>query len=482
MSKKEKMIFVLILFFGFLVRIFLLENIPSEIWGDVNEHFIYAKEILKGNFKFDFWGGDGPLFDYWVALIFKIFGRSFETIKLSSVLIGVFTIFTTYLYAQELFKNKKIGLFASFFTAFSFWSISLSRQAKPYILTPLFLSLFLYFFIKKRYFWAGFFLGVGMWTQASFWGLFFLSFFNWQLFIFSLIFSFPLFWQMIFLKDNYFGNGFTYLGEKFGFNLNIFEKVKIVLWNFLRNFWSFFLKGEGDPVFRHNIPYRPTLDFLTAIFFLLGLFFLIKETFKKENRKKYILYLFLPFYFGQMASNLDMIIANTPSIGRMLTISPVVYTISSFGLYRVYEKIKKNYQKILFLCLSLFFIFLVNIFDYFFVYPKTLPNGNLPFSLFIKEDILKEKKEESFYLIGCCWGEWAQPESKSILNRLDEKRQLVLLNKEDIFGNQCDFKKGFYYFNPNDFDLINYLKSCNLEKKLIFYKINNVKIFGRLKI
>ena len=58
--------------------------------------------------------------------------------------------------------------------------------------------------------------------------------------IFSLIFSFPLFWQMIFLKDNYFGNGFTYLGEKFGFNLIIFEKIKIALWNFLRNFWSFF--------------------------------------------------------------------------------------------------------------------------------------------------------------------------------------------------------------------------------------------------
>jgi hypothetical protein len=311
-------------------------------------------------------------------------------------------------------------------------------------------------------------------------GLFFLSFFNWQLFIFSLIFSFPLFWQMIFSKDNYFSNGFTYLGEKFGFNLSIFEKVKIALWNFLRNFSSFFLKG--DPVFRHNIPYRPTLDFLTAIFFLLGLFFLIKETFKKENRKKYILYLFLPFYFGQLASNLDMVIANTPSIGRMLTISPIVYTISSFGLYKVYEKIKKNYQKILFLCLSLFFIFLVNIFDYFFIYPKTLPNGNLPFSLFIKEDILKEKKEENFYLIDCCWGEAGQPEPKSIFNRLDEKRQLVLLNKEDIFGNQCDFKKGFYYFNPNDFDLINYLKSCNLEKKLMFYKLNNVKIFGRLKI
>ena len=115
---------------------------------------------------------------------------------------------------------------------------------------------------------------------------------------------------------------------------------------FFKKFLVVFLKG--DPVFRHNIPYRSTLDFSTAIFFLLGLFFLIKETFKKENRKKYILYLFLPFYFGQLASNLDMIIANAPSIGRMLTISPVVYTISSFGLYRVYEKSKKIIKRFCF--------------------------------------------------------------------------------------------------------------------------------------
>jgi len=479
MNKKEIIILGLIIIFGFLIRIFLLKEIPFEIWDDVNEHFIYAKEILKGNLKFDFWAGDGPFFDYWVAFVFKIFGRSFETIKFSSVLIGFFTIFTTYFYTKELFKNKKIGFLASFFTAFSFWSISFSRQAKPYILTPLFLSLFLYFFIKKQYFLAGLFLGGGMYTQVSFWGLFFLAFLNWRLFFVSFFFAFPLFLQIIFSKDNYFVNGFTYLGEKFGFNLSIFEKVKIALWNFLRNFSSFFLRG--DPVFRHNIPYRSTLDFLTAIFFLFGLIFLIKESFKKENRKRYIFYLFLPFYFGQLASNLDMVVVNTPSIGRMLTISPLVYSISSFGLFKVYEKVRKKYQKILFLGLSLFFIFSINIFDYFFIYPKTLPNGNLPFSLFIKENILKERREENFYLIDCYWGEWGQPEPKSIMNRLDEKRKIILISRDEIFRNQCNFKKGLYYFNPNDFDLISYFKSCDLEKKLMFYETNNVKIFGRLK-
>jgi len=480
MIKNEKIILGLIIIFGFLIRIFLLKEIPFEIWGDVNEHFIYAKEILKGNFKFDFWAGDGPLFDYWVALFFKIFGKSFEIIKLSSILIGVLTIFTTYLYVKELFKNKKIAFLVAFFTAFSFWSISLSRQAKPYILTPLFLTLFLYFFIKKRYFFAGFFLGLGMWTQASFWGLFFLSFLNLRLFIFSLIFAFPLFWQIIFSKDNYFSGSFTYLGEKIGFGLNFFEKIKIIFFNLCRNFLSFFSKG--DPVFRHNIPYRPTLDFLTAIFFLIGLILLVKKTLNKKNRKRYIFYLFLPLYFGQFASNLDVVLFNNPSTGRMLTISPIIYAISSFGFFKIYEKIKKNYLKILFLFLSLFFVFFINIFDYFLVYPKKLPNGNLPFSLFISENILKEKKVSNFYLIECCWGEWGQPEPKSIINRLNEKKEIILLNKEKIFINRCDFKKGFYYFDPNDYILINYFRNCGLEKKLIFFERKGVKIFGKLEI
>jgi len=85
-------------------------------------------------------------------------------------------------------------------------------------------------------------------------------------------------------------------------------------------------------------------------------------------------------------------------------------------------------------------------------------------------------------LIDCCWGEWGQPESKSIINHLDEKKEIVLLTKEQIFNNQCNFKKGFYYFDPHDIGLINYFDNCNLGKKVFVFEKNDIKIFGRLRI
>ena len=64
-------------------------------------------------------------------IISKIFGLSFWSIKLTSVIIGTFIIYVNYLITQLLFKNKKIAYFAAFLTAIGFWGIIFSRQEKP---------------------------------------------------------------------------------------------------------------------------------------------------------------------------------------------------------------------------------------------------------------------------------------------------------------------------------------------------------------
>src|SRR3989339_1510945 len=176
--KNEYLILSLIILLGLFLRLLYLDKIPAEMWGDVNMHFQFAKNILAGIPIFEYWGGDGPIFPNIIAIFFRLYNVSFFSLKLSSVFIGVLTIWINYLFALELSKKRSVAMLSSLLMAVSFWSITFSRQGKPYILVPLFLLLVLYFSLRKKWIFAGIFLGLGMYSQATFWGFFVFSLFN----------------------------------------------------------------------------------------------------------------------------------------------------------------------------------------------------------------------------------------------------------------------------------------------------------------
>lgn len=89
-----------------------------------------------------------PLNIYLLVPFIKIFGLNEFSIRLLSVIIGIFTIIVSYFLTQELFENKKIALLASFFLAISPGHIILSRLAHETILVPLFFSLGFLFLLK----------------------------------------------------------------------------------------------------------------------------------------------------------------------------------------------------------------------------------------------------------------------------------------------------------------------------------------------
>lgn len=110
---------VFIILLGLFLRIYKLDEIPGELWGDVNEHMIYGKEILKGDFYWSFFGGDGPIFDYLTALFFLIFGKNFLAIKLTTVFIGLLILYFSYLVLKNR-ERKACYLFYAFFNVFFF--------------------------------------------------------------------------------------------------------------------------------------------------------------------------------------------------------------------------------------------------------------------------------------------------------------------------------------------------------------------------
>lgn len=376
------MYLALITLLGIFLRIHMLGSLPAEMWGDVIVHYDLASQLRRGQpFIHYAFGGDGPLFSYLVS----IFPISFNTLLLATAVIGTLVVVSAYAYAYLLFNSRDTALISAFLTAVSFWGITFSRQAKPYILVPLFVSLFLSLLIRKRFLLSLIPLVLGMFSQAAFWG----------------------FTPFAYL---FFSN--SYITTKLSPDLNIL--IPKLLDNLKNNFLSYW--WSQDPSFRHTIPNHPYLDPITGIFFALGLIILIHNILKNKSYSLFF-YCLLPFALIQVPSLMDMTPGySTPNMGRMIGVIPIVFAISAHAINSFHLRLPK-------LLFILFCIAFINIFNYFFVYPRTLPNGNIPFGKTIAEYIDKNYPASlPVVLSSCCWGDWGQPEPYAIFYRFSSSR------------------------------------------------------------
>jgi hypothetical protein len=92
-----------------------------------------------------------PLYCRPTAWIASEFGNTAADYRLLAALAGIAFIVVIYVIAADLF-SPTVGILTSFFTAFSYFQIAWSRQARWYTLFELFFWLAIYFFYK---FWHG---------------------------------------------------------------------------------------------------------------------------------------------------------------------------------------------------------------------------------------------------------------------------------------------------------------------------------------
>jgi len=147
-----------------------------------------------------------------------------------------------------------------------------------------------------------------------------------------------------------------------GMSLSIFAMLELLmrllfgksLFISLLNSYHFnFLFISGDVNARHSIQNLGQLYHIEVIFFLLGIYFLIK----KWNKKFSILILWL--FIGLMPASLTKTV---PHALRVLPIMPVFLIIVSYGLYfTLTNLVKLLKQKMLFINLSFILIFAVYI-------------------------------------------------------------------------------------------------------------------------
>ncbi len=145
----------------------------NQLTVDNNFHHHWALSIANGNILGDTTYFRAPLYVFYLAGIYKIFGVSLWAVRLFSIIPGLLSIYITYITGKEIY-NKHTGLVAGFLHAcFPIIYYFESELLLDSFFTLLF-QIAIYFFIKwwksditKDIFLSGFFFGLASITRPT---------------------------------------------------------------------------------------------------------------------------------------------------------------------------------------------------------------------------------------------------------------------------------------------------------------------------
>jgi len=172
------------------LRLFALDRLPPGLYYDESANGVDALRVLAGAHPVFFAGDQGrePLMIYLQAAAVAVLGPSPLALRLPSAIVGILTVAATFAAVRALFGSR-VGLFASFLLAVSFWHLSLSRLAFRAVALPLFTTLALFWLWKglrggraRHFAVAGVLLGIDLYTYLparlapALFGLWFLGF------------------------------------------------------------------------------------------------------------------------------------------------------------------------------------------------------------------------------------------------------------------------------------------------------------------
>ena len=430
-----------------------------------------------------------------ISHFFASFGVSFLIYKLISVSVATFGLIAIYYFIKEV-ANKRVALLTTFLSALSFWYLVWARLGNYNILTPIITALMMYFFItyikKQTIKWLTlsiFTSCLGLFTYA---GIFLLPFILLALLLVEMVIrkkalngkrliaiiflflpGFLLFSFLVFHDLNNFTNG--YIGTKlFDSEASTNEIVSRILVNVGRTITM--LHVEGDIVFRWNISKAPLLDWLSGIFFIIGFIYcIIKE-------KKFLPYLLIPLLLLPIPSILPSHPpVEIPSSSRTMPIIPFVFLFVAYGVDYFIRFIKERLGTMwgwVALAVSLLLISFLNLYNYFVLYPKQLPNKNVSFGREIAEYIDTQPISTPVYLASLGWGEWGQPSSDSIYYSLKNKKRILVNGLPSC--NESSRQSFIVILDPTNIGQVDAIKKCYPYAKAGSHETLNQMVFRSL--
>ena len=384
MMKKEVLVLISIVLIGAFLRLYQIPSIPPGLYPDEAINGNNGWEAIEtGSFKVFYPENNGRegLYINLIGVFLKIFGYHHYSIRLVSVFFGILTIIGIYLLAKEIFKEKNLALFSSFFLAISFWHLNFSRIGFRGILVPFFIcfGFYLYFLAKRKNsklfsFLCGIFLGLGFYSYIPYRAvlILILILFLWEVknkgFKKTFKFFSPLILGGILINLPL---GIYFLNHPSDFisrasGVSVFKSENPVK-SFLESFFKHLLmfNFSGDRNFRHHFSGLPQLLNFDWLFFLIGVLVLFKsEKISKETK----IFLSSGFFVFLLPSILTC--EGVPHSLRSIGVIPFVYLIVALGAKTFFDLFKNQKLKIFLLASVFLFSFALTFYLYFFRWGK----------------------------------------------------------------------------------------------------------------
>lgn len=351
------LIIAIILFF----RSWDLAGVPGEPFSDHAEKLLDVSDVLKGDWKIFFERNTGREFIqfFLTALIAKWtgLGLSFMSLKLGTVLIGLFPLPFIYLLGKE-HGGEKLGFSAMFLAGISYWLNVISRIGLRFPLYPAFTAPALYFMMRglKRgdrnsLLLSGLFLGLGLHGYSPFRivpiavaaGILFFylakpskeRFQNSVEALFLIGFttflvSLPLL-RVAVTEPVIFS--YRVLTRMTGLENAILEPA---WWVFLKNNWNALLmfNVNNGIIWVHSIPDRPALDIVSGALFLFGCVYLIVRIVKHRDWVDLYLLALIPILL--LPSTLSIAFpTENPSLNRTGAAAAIVFLVAAMGFEQI---------------------------------------------------------------------------------------------------------------------------------------------------
>lgn len=325
---KEKLLFFLFLGIGILVRIWNLNNVPGGINQD--EAFGAYEAYSMLHYGTDSWGYRFPVYlttwgsgmsalnAYLMMPFIAVFGLHTWVIRLPQAIVGCLTLCAVYGISKKIL-NETSALFVLFFTAIAPWHIMQSRWGLDCNLAPGFLMFGLYFFLRglehsRFLLLSALMYGLSLYCYATIWpvvplivgiqllyGLFFRKIrFNRNLFLSGLLLGLLALPLLLFLLVNYGVIDEILLPFLSIPRMPYMRASEISFTNFLpnlRNLW-YVLHEQTDGLIWNVVDSYGIYYKISFPFFLLGLFYCIKQTLQHWWKKEYSPGFFLLIQLG----------------------------------------------------------------------------------------------------------------------------------------------------------------------------------------
>jgi len=407
MNKKNVIVLFLISLISLFLHFYKISQSPPCLNADEASFGYNAYSLLKtgqdeygqllplrlrsfGDYKL-------PLLAYITIPFISLFGLNDFSIKLPNALIIFILPWAVYFFSYQLFKNKYVSLLSALLIALCWGMQSIGRQLHESLLcnlfvtfsgalflkivedkhksrlliTLFFLSVFLSLFsYHPARVYAGFFFvcSLYLFTKKHFPGkIIFIFFVIIVLFaITDILYKPTRLSNLLFFNNRGFQLEIDELrvegGPRFLYN-KLTIGLKNVFYHHIKYFSPQFLVTNGDENFRFGFPGLSPITIIEYVFFLIGIYYLIK------NKVKWRFYLAGLLFVSPLSASLSW---NTGSLTRSLFILIPILITASYGIVNVFLQINKKNRKIFGFFIILTYL-LINMYNWDFYlnhYPK----------------------------------------------------------------------------------------------------------------